>query len=202
LKKLVVSLALVFLCSFAVSLHAQQVDTAFGFGTLTAPSGTNGFPSESGGLFVNFGANFILKHHIGFGAEVASRVRRAPYGVTNGSVFLGSIPYRPIFYDFNAVYGVTSIKRKIGGDLMAGIGAENLRFYTGSYSCNGFGCTNYQSSNHFAWHFGGDVRFYFWGHAFIRPEAHYYVVHNNWEFNNVNVSRFAVSIGYSFTPGF
>ena len=64
------------------------------------------------------------------------------------------------------------------------------------------GCTNYQSSNHFAGHIGADLRYYFWGHAFIRPEAHYYVIHHNVEFNNVNVSRFAVSIGYSFMPGF
>jgi hypothetical protein len=197
-----VLLVVVLMPTVAASLQAQQFDAALGFGTVTAPAGTNGFPSESGGLYISFGGNFILKHHIGFGGEVASRVRQAPYGVTSGSVFLGVIPYRPIFYDFNAVYGVTSVKKKIGGDLMAGIGGQDVRFYSGTYNCGFTGCTNYTSSNHFAWHIGGDFRYYFWGHAFVRPEAHYYIVHNNWEFNNVNPARFAVSIGYSFMPGF
>jgi hypothetical protein len=201
LRKFIVSFALVLTLGFATSLHAQQFDAAFGFGTAKAPVGSNGFPSESGGLYVNFSGNVILKHHIGFGGEVASRVSRAQYGVSSGSAFLGSIPYRPIFYDFNAVYGLTSMKKKIGADLMAGVGAQNLRFYVGG-NCNFFGCTNYQSSNAFAWHFGADVRYYVWGHAFIRPEAHYYVVHNNSYFNNMNVSRYGISIGYSFTPGF
>ena len=197
---IVIVLALV--SALAPNLHAQQFDAAFGFGTVTAPSASNGFPSESGGLYVSFSGNVILKHHIGFGGEVSPRVRQAPYGVSNGSVFLGVVPYRPIFYDLNAVYGVTSIKKKIGADLMAGIGGQDVRFYSGTYTCGFTGCTNYNSSNHFAWHFGGDFRYYFWGHAFVRPEAHYYIVHNNWEFNNVNPARFAVSIGYSFTPGF
>jgi hypothetical protein len=200
LRKLLVSLALVLTLTFAINLHAQQVDAALGFGTTTAPAASNGFPSLSGGLYVSFNGNVILKHHIGFGGEVAPRLRQAPYGINN-SLFSGVLPYRPIFYDFNAVYGITSVKKKIGGDLMAGIGGEDLRFYTGTYTC-GLTCTNYQSSNHFAWHFGADLRFYVWGHAFIRPEAHYYIVHNNQEFNNVNAARYAISIGYSFMPGF
>ena len=202
MRKSFVLFALVLMWVGAASLQAQQFDAALGFGTVTAPGSTNGVPSESGGLYVSFSGNVILKHHIGFGGGVAPRVHQAPYGVTNGSVFLGVIPYRPIFYDFNFVYGVTSIKKKIGGDLMAGIGGQDVRFYSGTYTCGFTGCTNYTSSNHFAWHFGGGLRYYFWGHAFIRPEAHYYIVHNNWEFNNVNPARFAVSIGYSFTPGF
>ena len=192
--------ALVLTFTFSTSLHAQQFDAALGFGTVTAPSASNGFPSESGGLYISFSGNVLLKHHIGFGGEVAPRLRQAPYGI-NTSAFSGVIPYRPIFYDFNAVYGLTSIKKKIGGDIMAGIGGEDLRFYTGTYTC-GLTCTNYQSSNHFAGHFGADFRYYVWGHAFIRPEAHYYLVHNNVEFNKVNVARYAISIGYSFMPGF
>jgi len=201
LRKLLLSSALVLVLTFAASLSAQQFDAGLGFGTVKAPAASNGFPSESGGLYISFSGNVILKHHIGFGGEVAPRFRQAPYGVSNGSVFLGSIPYRPIFYDFNAVYGVTSVKKKIGGDIMAGIGGEDLRFYVGG-NCGFTGCTNYTSSNHFAWHFGADFRYYVWGHAFIRPEAHYYIIHNNAEFNNVNVARYAISIGYSFMPGF
>lgn len=207
MRKLWLLLAFVFALTAVSSLQAQEFDAAFGFGTVKAPAAStdsNGFlfPSLSGGLYPSFSGIFRLKHHIGFGGEVAWRARQAIYG----SDAFGNIqPYRPIFYDFNAVYGATLKKSKIGGDVMAGIGGEDLRFYTPFFNCpNGgfFGCTNYQSSNHFAFHIGGDVRFYFWGHAFIRPEAHYYVVRNNFEFNNVNVSRFAISIGYSFMPGF
>jgi hypothetical protein len=202
------SSVLLVLAVFALvsAAHAQEFHGAFGFGTVKAPGAStdsNGVtvPSLSGGLYPSFSGIFLLKHHIGFGGEVSWRASRAIYG-SSGSNFVFAAPYRPIFYDFNAVYG-RNFGKKFGGDVMAGIGAESLRFYTPFFNCSNFtGCTNYQSSNHFAGHFGADIRYYFWGHAFIRPEAHYYVIHNNVEFNNNNVSRFAVSIGYSFMPGF
>jgi hypothetical protein len=189
----------------ALSAQAQEFHGAFGFGTVKAPGvsvDSNGtvFPSISGGLYPSFSGFFILKHHIGFGGEVAWRASRAIY-TEEGSNFLFQAPYRPIFYDFDAVYG-GKFGKKFGSDVMAGIGGEDLRFYTPYFTCGFTSCTNYQSSNHFAGHFGADIRYYFWGNAFIRPEVHYYVVHNNVEFNGANVSRFAVSIGYSFMPGF
>jgi hypothetical protein len=190
---------------FAVSLQAQEFHGAFGFGTVKAPgvstdsTGTT-FPSLSGGLYPSFSGIFILKHHLGFGGEVAWRAHQALY-TELGSNFLFQAPYRPIFYDFNAVYG-SRFGKKFGGDVMAGIGGEDLRFYQPYYTCGFTSCTNYVSSNHFALHVGADIRYYVWGHLFVRPEAHYYVVRNNVEFNKTNVSRFAVSIGYSFMPGF
>lgn len=190
---------------FALGVQAQEFHGAFGFGTVTAPgvsTDSSGFtfPSVSGGLYPSFSGFFILKHHLGFGGEVAWRAHQAIYTAGgNGGFF--QAPYRPIFYDFDAVYG-RKFGKKFGGDVMAGIGGEDLRFYTPYYSCGFTSCTNYQSSNHFAGHFGADIRYYFWGNAFIRPEVHYYVIHNNVEFNGANVSRFAISIGYSFMPGF
>lgn len=204
MRKSIIFLALASTLVFSVGLQAQEFHGAFGFGTVTAPSASsnsNGtFPSLSGGLYPSFSGIFLFKRHIGFGGEVAWRARQASYGGFNSSAFVFQ-PYRPLFYDFNAVYGRT-FQKKMGGDVMAGIGGEDLRFYTPYITCGFTSCTNYVSSNHFAFHIGADIRYYFWGHAFIRPEAHYYVVHNNAEFNNVNASRFAVSIGYSFMPGF
>lgn len=199
MRKLLVALTLVFTLTFAIGARAQEFDAAFGFGTvkaLGASTNSSGvfFPSLSGGLYPSFSGMFRLKRHIGFGGEVAWRGKQAQYPAS--FVF---IPYRPLFYDFNAVYGRTY--KKVGIDGMAGIGGEDLRFYTGT-NCGSFSCTNYQSSNHFAGHLGVDLRYYVWGHVFVRPEAHYYFIHNNVEFNNVNASRFAVSIGYSFMPGF
>ncbi len=204
MKKLLPLLAVAVLLSFAGVAQAQQFDAALGFGTVTAPAassnGTNSFPSLSGGLYTSFSGDVLLWHHLGFGGAVSPRWSQSTYGGALNN--FGIIQkYRPIFYDFNAVYGRTFPKKKFGADVMAGIGGLDLRFYQPFYSC-GLTCTNYVSSNHFAGHFGADLRFYFWGHAFIRPEAHYYIVHNNVEFNNVNASRFTISIGYSFLPGF
>jgi hypothetical protein len=205
LRKLSIILSVFVTLALSGAAEAQEFHGAFGFGTVTAPRAStdsqgNVFPSLSGGLYPSFSGILLFKRHIGFGGEVAWRARQEVYGGVQSGFGLIAQPYRPIFYDFNAVYG-TMIGKKVGADIMAGIGGEDLRFYRSYYTC-GFTCTNYDSSNHFAGHFAGDLRFYFWGHAFIRPEAHYYAVRNNVEFNNVNVSRFTVSIGYSFMPGF
>lgn len=204
MKKLL-ALFLFAVVSLAMEAQAQEFHGAFGFGTVTAKgvstdSNGNAFPSLSGGLYPSFSGIFILKHHIGFGGEVSWRAHQAIYAQSSGNS-LFEAPYRPIFYDFNAVYG-SKFGKKFGGDVMAGIGGEDLRFYTPFFTCGFTSCTNYTSSNHFAGHFGADIRYYFWGHAFIRPEAHYYVIRNNVEFNGANAARFGVSIGYSFMPGF
>lgn len=201
MRKLLVSLFVVF--GLAVAAQAQEFDAAFGFGTVTSKAGStdssgNVFPTLSGGLYPSFSGIVLLKRHIGFGGEVAWRAHQNIYSGAQGNFGIVQ-PYRPLFYDFNAVYGRTY--KKFGADVMAGIGGEDLRFY-GVLNCGFTGCTNYVSSNHFAGHFGADVRIYVWGHLFVRPEAHYYVIHNNQEFNNANAARFAVSIGYSFMPGF
>jgi len=209
LRKLLISFAVVLVVTFAINLHAQEFDAGLGFGTTKAPAAGYGFPSQSGGLYISFNGNLRLwmRHHLGVGGEVATRASQAQYGINN-SFFSGSIPYRPIFYDVNAVYGGTWIKKRIGADVMAGIGGQDLRFYSSNYTCGFTGCTNYTSSNHFAWHFGADVRLYVYGHVFLRPEAHYYIVHNSGSFsgsqifNNGNISRYAISIGYTFMPGF
>jgi hypothetical protein len=203
-RKLSFSLIVILVLALTSALQAQEFHGAFGFGTVTAPAGTtnaNGtFPSLSGGLYPSFSGIFILKHHLGVGGNVAWRASRSIYGGTANNFGIVQ-PYRPIFYDFDAVYG-RNFAKQVGGDVMAGIGGEDLRFYTPFVTCGAFSCTNYQSSNHFAGHFSADLRFYFWGHAFIRPEAHYYLIHNNFEFNNSNAARFTISIGYSFMPGF
>ena len=49
--------------------------------------------------------------------------------------------------------------------------------------------------------FGAGFRYYVWHHlphVFVRPEAHYYHVHNNQGFNSSNVFRIGASIGYTF----
>lgn len=182
---------------FALAAHAQQVDAALGFGGVTAPSAANASVNYSpqsigGGTFLSFSGDFLLRHHLGVGGELAWRATQNSYA--------GVAPFRPIFYDFNGVYA-PRIGKKTALDLEAGIGAESSRFYRGTtVSCSGFtgSCTDYVSSNHFMGHLAGGIKFYPVSHVFIRPEAHLYLVNNNVEFSGARATRFGVSIGYSF----
>ena len=48
---------------------------------------------------------------------------------------------------------------------------------------------------------GGGIRYYVWGHVFVRPEGHFYhIVNNTAEFSNNNVIRVGASIGYTIGP--
>ena len=196
LRQFLVIVGLIVLLS--VSGFAQDFDAAFGVGTLIAPSASSASGNHSpvsltGGAYPVFSADYLLKHNFGFGGEIAWRASR--------NVYAGFQPYRPLLYDFGAVYAPHT--RKVGAELQAGIGWESLRFYQPFFNCGGFsGCSNFVSSNHFMGHFGGGLRYYFKGHFFVRPEAHVYLVRNNIEFSSPLATRVGVSLGYTFAPGF
>ena len=178
-------------------VHAQQFDVAFGVGTLTAPSASSATGSHqpvslTGGAYPVVSADLLLKHQFGVGGELAWR------GSQN--LYAGLQPYRPLFYDFGGIYA-PKLGSHAAGELSAGIGWESLRFYQGTSVC-GFTCTDFVSSNHFMGHFGAGLRYYFRGHFFVRPEADVYLINNNQEFSSSRATRFGVSLGYSFTPGF
>ena len=44
-------------------------------------------------------------------------------------------------------------------------------------------------------HFGGGVRYYIYGHFFVRPEAHLYIIKNNQEFSSPYATRVGISLG-------
>lgn len=174
--------------------HAQQLDVAFGLHALTAPPASsasgNYFPqSMRGGLYPSFSGDLLFfKNQIGINADVSLRASR--------SLYQSFQPFRPIFYDFNGIWA-PRLAKSLRGELMAGIGAESIRFYQGFYTCNFVGCTNYVSSSHFLGHFGGGLRYYVRGNLFIRPEAHLYLVRHNFEFSSARATRFGMSIGYT-----
>jgi len=180
------------------TLHAQQqMDAQFGIGGMNAPSATNfnlndfnhSPQSLSGGVYPSFSADFIIWRNLGFNGEVAWRATRGMYQDLT--------PYRPIFFDFNAVYARKT--GRIGYAAMGGIGAESIRFYGDFLNCNNFGqCTNYVSSNHFLGHVGGALRLYLTNSIYLAPEAHFYFVHNNVEFTAAHVTRYGLNIGYTF----
>jgi Outer membrane protein beta-barrel domain len=198
LRKLSLMAVLVLLFLIQGTVHAQQFDAAFGVGTLTAPSASNATGNHApvsltGGAYPVFSADILLKRQFGVSGELAWRASQ--------NLYAGFAPYRPLLYDFNGIY-VPKLGKHAAGELSAGIGWESLRFYQGFTSCGAISCTDFVSSNHFMGHFGAGLRYYFHGHFFVRPEADLYLVRNNQEFSSPRATRFGVSLGYSFTPGF
>jgi len=194
MKKLSLFAALFLFCFVVTAAQAQQLDAAFGFSAMTAPSSFSpasghGFQTVGGGTFPTFSADVLFKHHLGFQGEVAFRAKQ--------NLYEGYQPFRPIFYDFNAIWA-PPLGKKMAAEMMGGIGSLSSRFYQSSYSCSFTGCTDYVSSNHLLGHVGFGLRYYVWNSVFIRPEAHFYFVRNNYEFSGPRVARYGISIGYTF----
>ena len=187
-----------FLACFA---QAQQGDAMFGGGTILSAgasscpiTGGSCFIPEKGGFYPSISGDVIFHKRIGFAFETAWRGGQGDYAG------LG-VPYRPIIFAFNGDYQ-PKLSKKVGLDLLGGIGWQSTRFYgyTNTSSCVYFGAC-YNSSNHFLVDVGGGLRYYFWGHVFIRPEAHYYhIVNNTVDFSNNDVIRVGASIGYTIGP--
>ena len=186
--------ALAVLAGTSNSARAQRVDLAFGISTVDAPGASTADSSHSpvsltGGTYPGFSGDVEVFHHIGIGAEIYWKASQADYANQGFN-------YRPIFYDINAVYS-PKLASHTYLELVGGIGALSTRFYTGT-SCGIYSCTNYQSSNHFDADFGAGLKFYPKGGFFIRPEGRIYLVNNNVEFSSPRVTRYGVSVGYTF----
>jgi hypothetical protein len=181
--------------------RGQETDLAVSASTLFSTklnSATQVYtpPPEKGGLYPGFSVThtfnslFGVENHLGFNVEVSGLAKR---GLYNG--FQG---YRPFLYDFNAVYQA-HVDKKTAIDGMLGFGGERLLFYHQTGGCvSPTGCQFMYNANHFLIDAGGDLRYTFWKHFFIRPEAHYYYVINNNEFHSGNLVRLGASIGYTF----
>jgi hypothetical protein len=182
--------AVLFLAQFAA---AQQGDAMFGGNALLSSGSCTsiGTCPEKGGFYPSVSADVIFHKRIGFNWETTWRGSQGDY--------YGQ-PFRPILTDFNAMFQ-PKLGKKIGADLMGGIGWQSTRFYL-PYCTNSFTCNNFVSSEHFLTDLGGGIRYYFWGHFFVRPEFHYYHIVNNTDvFSNNNVFRVGASIGYTIGGG-
>jgi hypothetical protein len=176
------------------SSENQKGDLALGFGSLLSTSSANATGNYSpqsmgGGLYTTFSANFVLRHHLGVSGEFSWR--------DGQNLYEGYEPFRPLFYDINALYE-RRFGSRLGVEAVAGIGAASTRFYTGSYSCNFVTCTDYVSTTHFMGDFGGGVKLYVHGNFFIRPEVRWYLIRNNQEFSSGSATHVGASIGYTF----
>jgi hypothetical protein len=179
---------------FACLARAQQIDFLVGGSTFLAPKYNNASlayppPALKGGTYPSFSVEYIRRNHYGFNAEIMFRGHQGLYN--------GYQRFRPVFYDVNAVFA-PRFGIKTRGDFMAGVGAETLLFYNQFGNCNYASCPVNVNTTHFLLHAGGGVRYYFWRQFLIRPEAHYYRVINNSQFNSPNVFRAGASIGYTF----
>ena len=201
MRKFAFLATLVALLTFPSIASAQQGDAMIGFGTVMSPNASacgagttlNFTCPERGGLYTNISGDVIFHRRVGFGFDAAWR-SLGDYGGFGQ-------PYRPILFDFNGVYQ-PKITKKLGADLMAGVGWQTTRFYAyqNTSSCIYFNAC-YTSSNHFLIDVGGGIRYYVWGHVFVRPEAHYYHILNNTDyFSSGNVIRVGASIGYTIGP--
>jgi len=199
-------LTIVFMFALVVLGQAQQFDVAFGVGTTQSTSGSDVSASDiasgthtpvniGGGAYPAVSFDYLFRRHFGVGAQVAWRASQNNY-----PTIYGIQPFRPVFWDFNAVYAPSlGLDRRVAPEFSGGIGAESTRYYTPYYNCGSFsGCTNYNSVNHFMGHVGIGLRLYAAGNFFIRPEAHFYFVNNNQEFSSGFVRRYGASIGYTF----
>jgi hypothetical protein len=194
LKKLSLIAVAIVCISCADHALAQGFDVAFGVGTLhsaaTTTSAVTGltYPSLRGGAYPGFSVDFLLHRSFGIEGELFWKASQGAYGLQ---------PFRPIFWNFNGIW-VPKIDKHFSGELLAGIGGEDVRFY-GIVNYSPFsGYTNYASSNHFQADFGAGLRAYFWHGAFIRPEVRLYLINNNNEFSSNVVFRYGGSLGYSF----
>ena len=200
--------AVLVLCSFA---SAQQGDAYIGGGTMlsstpsssarvgnsncTLNSSSNLVCPEKGGFYLNLGGDVIFKRRVGAAFDINWRASDANFGGPAGQ------PYRPLLFTFNGVYQ-PRLSKKAGADLFGGIGWQSTRFYSyqATTNCIYFGAC-YTSSNHFLVNVGGGLRYYVWGHMFLRPEVRYYHIINNTDvFTSNNVIRVGASIGYTIGP--
>jgi hypothetical protein len=200
-------IALFVLCSFA---SAQQGDAYIGGGTMLSSSPSSGSTvlggkcttnsagnlicSEKGGTYLNLGADVIFKRRLGAAFDINWKAGQGNFGG------LG-VPYRPLLWTFNGVFQ-PRLGKKAGLDLFGGIGWQSTRFYgiNSSFNCQAYGAC-YTSSNHFLVDIGGGIRYYVWGHMFLRPEVRvFHILNNSDNFFSNNVIRVGASIGYTIGP--
>lgn len=192
-----------FCCFCALNAHAQmygsssqQFDVGFGVGTLVAPSSASATGAHSaqtigGGAYLAVSGDYLFWRHLGVEGEVSWRASQ--------NLYEDYRPFRPIFWDFNAIYA-PPLGKYAQLEFLGGIGALSTRFYTQTYMCNPyyFYCTNYYSTTYFAGDVGAGVRLYVYHNVFLRPEFREYFVNNNVEFSSGHSTRAGVTLGYSF----
>lgn len=182
---------------FASPASAQQIDVAVGGATISAPSGSSAFgdhnpQSLDGGIYPVISADYLFHKRVGIQGEFWWDWNKPTYLPD-----LLNLPYKPFYYDANAIYSSPQTKHHFAFEILGGAGVQNTRFYV--QACTGSAC--YGSTNHFMLIGGGGIKYYFWRNFFFRPEGRYYFVLNNKEFSSDHAIRYGASFGYTFRGG-
>lgn len=191
---IILTFACASLAAFSKFALAQKVDIAFGVSTVEAPGASSADSSHApvsltGGIYPGFSGDVLFWHNLGIGGEIYWKANQRDYGGDP------TLPFRPLFLDFDAVYS-PKLASHTYLELDGGIGALDTRIY-----CQGCGNgynTNYSTDKHFMGDFGAGLKFYPKGGFFVRPEAKLYFVNNNLNFSSARITRFGLSVGYTF----
>ena len=147
-----------------------------------------------GGVFAVFGADFMIKPHLGINGEYSGRFAQANFLPNEG------LNVRPAFYDFNAVYQPTTGDKRIVPVLEGGIGGAKLSFYVSQQAGSLFNQSQfYVSSNYFQVHGAAGVKLYVKSDIFIKPQIDLRWVDNlTDQYGRTFVPEYSLSIGYTF----
>ena len=133
----------------------------------------------------------MFKPSFGVGGEVAVRFSQGDYSIYG---------YRPVFYDFNAIW-TPSLGRYVMPEFQAGLGGVTTSFYDASSPYYDYYTGQYSTlaarSSHFQLHAGAGLRIYVKGRIFVRPQLDYHWVRNMWEFKSNSVPAYSLAIGWS-----
>ncbi|MGA7793503.1 MAG: outer membrane beta-barrel protein [Candidatus Acidiferrales bacterium] len=210
-----ISLLALFLLAGVRQASAQAVSAYFGLGSAFDSAATSsGCPSQQisdpfgglippascvpaqtmGGVFGVFGADFMIKPHLGVNGEYSFRFAQANYLPNE------SFNVRPGFYDFNAVYQPTAGDKRVVPVLEGGIGGAKLSFYVSQQAGSIFTQSQFfTSTNHFQVHGAVGVKLYIKSDIFIKPQFDiHYVPNLTDQYGRNTVPEVTVSIGYTF----
>jgi hypothetical protein len=192
------ALTLVLFVASSGWLRAQEVGAYLGLGGAYASS--NGVQIETfsdgnlyktpslTGVFSHAALDVLFSKHIGVGADISWRFSHDDYA---------GIPYRPYFYNVDAIYRFSEFTTKGWfPEVRGGLGGARLRFTpSDDQSCAQVpGC---QQTNHFQQHLAIAARWYWTDHVFIRPAFDLHHVNNFDEFGSNWVPQYSVGVGYS-----
>lgn len=166
------------------SSNGEPVDT-FGNGVFYNPP-------QMAGIFESLGGDWVFFPHWGAGFRTSFRTQSDYAGLR----------YRPVFYDFHAIYEPLGYSRSLVPEFEAGLGGVNLRFYE-SEGCDAFaGCsgssTYVGSSNHFQLRLSAGLRVYVVAGLFLRPQIDLHWVNNFFQFGRDWVPEYGMAVGYTF----
>jgi hypothetical protein len=196
---ILLSFACAGLAAFSNFAQAQKIDIAFGVSTTLAPGASSCSgncqinQSLTGGAYPGVSGDVLFWHNLGVGAEVFWRASQGGGAYQNE---LG-VNYRPIFYNFNAVYS-PKLASHAYLELVGGVGALSTHLYECNDCGIAGGAQEVASSSHFDADFGGGLKLYLTKGFFVRPEARVYLINNNTNFAGSHATRVGASIGYTF----